>query len=50
MSSLMRKRLIDEAGGLEAFAQYIAEDFFFAKSFTDRYKIYLFNIYLSEIT
>lgn len=37
MSALMRKKLLDEVGGIAAFGQYLAEDFFFAKSFTDRY-------------
>lgn len=36
MSALMRKCLLDEVGGIRAFGQYLAEDFFFAKSFTDR--------------
>lgn len=36
MSALMRKKLLDEVGGISAFGQYLAEDFFFAKSFTDR--------------
>lgn len=36
MSALMRKKLLDEVGGMKAFGQYLAEDFFFAKSFTDR--------------
>lgn len=36
MSALMRKYLIDEVGGIKSFGQYLAEDFFFAKSFTDR--------------
>lgn len=36
MSALMRKYLLDEVGGIKAFGQYLAEDFFFAKSFTDR--------------
>ncbi|KAG9510070.1 Ceramide glucosyltransferase-B, partial [Fragariocoptes setiger] len=36
MSALMRKFLIDEVGGLGAFGEYLAEDYFFAKSFTDR--------------
>jgi len=37
MSALMRKKLLDEVGGIAAFGQYLAEDFFFAKSFTDRF-------------
>lgn len=36
MSALMRKPLLDEVGGIKAFGEYLAEDFFFAKSFTDR--------------
>jgi ceramide glucosyltransferase len=36
MSALMRKQPLDEVGGLESFADYLAEDFFFAKSLTDR--------------
>ena len=36
MSALMRKAVLDEVGGIKAFSQYLAEDFFFAKSFTDR--------------
>lgn len=36
MSTLMRKSLIDEVGGLDSFASYLAEDFFLAKSLTDR--------------
>ncbi|RWS28953.1 ceramide glucosyltransferase-like protein [Leptotrombidium deliense] len=36
MSALMRKKLLDEVGGIRSFGQYLAEDFFFAKSFTDR--------------
>jgi ceramide glucosyltransferase len=33
MSCLMRKNIIDEAGGLKHFAQYLAEDFFLAEMF-----------------
>lgn len=36
MSALMRKSLLDEVGGIESFGCYLAEDFFFAKSLTDR--------------
>ena len=36
MSALMRKHVLDEVGGIRAFGQYLAEDFFFAKSMTDR--------------
>jgi ceramide glucosyltransferase len=36
MSALMRKALIDEVGGIEAFSCYLAEDFFFAKSLKER--------------
>lgn len=37
MSCLMRKDVLDQAGGLIAFAQYIAEDYFMAKAIADRY-------------
>ncbi|KTG41118.1 hypothetical protein cypCar_00034260 [Cyprinus carpio] len=36
MSCLMRKDILDQAGGLIAFAQYIAEDYFMAKAIADR--------------
>ncbi|PSN47867.1 Ceramide glucosyltransferase [Blattella germanica] len=36
MSALMRKSLIDEVGGIQAFSCYLAEDFFLAKSLTER--------------
>lgn len=36
MSALMRKSLLDQVGGIQSFGCYLAEDFFFAKSFTDR--------------
>nr|CAD7198902.1 unnamed protein product [Timema douglasi] len=36
MSTLMRKSLIDDVGGLAKFGCYLAEDFFFAKSLTNR--------------
>ena len=34
MSALMRKELLDKAGGFQAFGRYLAEDFFFAKYIT----------------
>lgn len=36
MSALIRKSLLDEVGGLQAFSCYLAEDFFYAKSVVDR--------------
>ncbi|XP_056146890.1 ceramide glucosyltransferase isoform X2 [Lampris incognitus] len=36
MSCLMRKDVLDQAGGLITFAQYIAEDYFMAKAIADR--------------
>ena len=36
MSCLMRRDVLDQAGGLGAFAQYIAEDYFMAKAIADR--------------
>ncbi|NXX94365.1 CEGT glucosyltransferase, partial [Centropus bengalensis] len=36
MSCLMRKDVLEQAGGLIAFAQYIAEDYFMAKAIADR--------------
>lgn len=36
MSALIRKSVLDEAGGLKVFGCYLAEDFFIAKSFLDR--------------
>ena len=47
MSALMRKKLLDEVGGIAAFGQYLAEDFFFAKSFTDRYYDSCFSCFTS---
>ena len=35
MSCLMRKKVLDEMGGLKAFGCYLAEDFFLAKGFID---------------
>ncbi|XP_063989896.1 ceramide glucosyltransferase [Diachasmimorpha longicaudata] len=36
MSALIRKAPLDEVGGLKTFGVYLAEDFFYAKSLTDR--------------
>lgn len=36
MSTLIRKSLLDDVGGLESFACYLAEDFFMAKSIMER--------------
>ncbi|KAL7295516.1 hypothetical protein TKK_0011161 [Trichogramma kaykai] len=36
MSALIKKALLDEVGGLKTFGVYLAEDFFYAKSLTDR--------------
>lgn len=37
MSCLMRKKVIDEVGGLQKFGNYIAEDYFLAQEFLSRY-------------
>ena len=37
MSALMRKEVLDKAGGFAAFGIYLAEDFFFAKTMQVRH-------------
>jgi ceramide glucosyltransferase len=37
MSCLMRKCVLDKVGGLKAFSNYIAEDYFIAKTYIDEY-------------
>ncbi len=36
MSCLMRKEVIEDAGGLRIFGQYLSEDYFLAQAFIDR--------------
>ena len=36
MSALMRKELLDKAGGFQAFGHYLAEDFFLAQAIADQ--------------
>lgn len=47
MSCLMRKDVLDQAGGLIAFAQYIAEDYFMAKAIADRSGLFILVIKFS---
>ena len=37
MSSMVRKEIVEKAGGLEHFGQYLAEDFFLAHETTNQY-------------
>lgn len=40
MSVIMRKNVLDEAGGFQAFGKYLAEDYFFAQYMIDHgYKL-----------
>ena len=48
MSCLMRKNIIDEAGGLKHFAQYLAEDFFLAEMFLKKLDL-LFFLFIFQI-
>ena len=36
MSCLLRRQVVDEAGGLAAFGTYLCEDFYLAQAFIDR--------------
>ncbi|XP_032821689.1 ceramide glucosyltransferase [Petromyzon marinus] len=36
MSCLLRRSVLDDAGGLQAFGKFLAEDYFMAKAITDR--------------
>jgi ceramide glucosyltransferase len=43
MSCLMRKCVLDKLGGLQKFGNYIAEDYFIAQAFLDKYEHYYLN-------
>lgn len=44
MSCLMRKDLIDQAGGMSAFGKYLAEDYFFAEAIREKWASVFFSI------
>lgn len=43
MSWLVRKEALEQEGGIEAFREYLAEDFYMNQALLDRY-VYQYNI------
>lgn len=43
MSCLLRREVLDKAGGLEAFGKYLAEDYFIAEAIRKQY-VYLLSL------